>query len=52
MAEMGLEGLKSRKSGIWGQNNVVLVHQRVFFFFKLKVQLKTLFWSLLQKKDP
>ena len=24
MTEMGLEGLKSRKLGIWGQNDVVL----------------------------
>ena len=42
MVEIGLEGLKPRKSGIWGQNNVVLAlpgkkHHRfgateVFFF--------------------
>ena len=25
MAEMGLEGLKSQKLGIWGQNDIVLV---------------------------
>ena len=25
MDEMGLEGLKSRKSSIWGQNDIVLV---------------------------
>ena len=33
MTKMGLEGLNARKSGIWGQNDVVLVHQRLFFFF-------------------
>ena len=38
MAEMELKGLKSQKSGIWGQNNVVLVHQRLLF--KLKVNSK------------
>ena len=25
MVEMGLEGLKSLKLGIWGQNNIVLI---------------------------
>ena len=44
MVEMGLDELKSRKSGIWGQNDVVLVHRRLFLK-KLKVQLKTTsFW--------
>ena len=43
MIEMGLYGLRSRKSSIWGQNAFVLVYQ--MFFLKLKVQLKTTpFW--------
>ena len=36
MTKMGLEGLNARKSGIWGQNDVVLVHQRLFFFFLIQ----------------
>ena len=32
MAEIRLEGLKSRKLGIYGQNDVVLIHQSFFFF--------------------
>ena len=31
MEEIRLEGLKSRKLGIYGQNDVVLIHQSFFF---------------------
>ena len=61
MAKMRLEGLTSRKLGIYGQHEVVLalldpkqrhlVHQS-FFQKKLKVQLKTTpFWLRYNLSD-
>ena len=50
MTKMGLEGLKARKSGIWGQNDVVLVHQRLFFFFNSRYNSKRCFGLYYKKK--
>ena len=51
MTKMGLEGLNARKSGIWGQNDVVLVHQRLFFFLIQGTTQNVVLVSITEKRS-